>query len=231
MGGPDDVDAAVAAAEAAFESYSQTTREDRLALLDRIIEVYATRMTELGEVISTEMGAPAWLAQAAQSPAGIGHFMTARKVLSEQIREQVTEMLVSMAKPAGFLVEALQHLQHRQRQQLSIRQLRRDPDPRPPWHQLRAVLQHVINARVQCNGKGVQIGVHEDLQGLTLGCNADHGHPAHTKRGPSPLGIDHLVNQAYRWVMCANGVNLDRVGFSSAQLAILEPRVRFVSGG
>ena len=35
MGGPEDVDAAVAAARAAFETFSLTTREERLALLDR----------------------------------------------------------------------------------------------------------------------------------------------------------------------------------------------------
>ena len=48
MGGADDVDAAVAAAKAAFETFSQTSREERLALLDRIIEVYDGRMDELG---------------------------------------------------------------------------------------------------------------------------------------------------------------------------------------
>ena len=48
MGGADDVDAAVAAAKAAFETFSLTTREERLALLDSIIGVYAGRMDELG---------------------------------------------------------------------------------------------------------------------------------------------------------------------------------------
>ena len=43
MGGPDDVEVAVAAARAAFETYSLTTREERLTLLDRIIEVYKGR--------------------------------------------------------------------------------------------------------------------------------------------------------------------------------------------
>ena len=41
MGGADDVDAAVAAAKAAFETFSLTSREERLALLDSIIGVYA----------------------------------------------------------------------------------------------------------------------------------------------------------------------------------------------
>jgi aldehyde dehydrogenase (NAD+) len=83
MGGPDDVDAAVAAAKAAFETFSLTTKEERLALLDKIIEVYGSRLDELATIISQEMGAPLWLAQIAQAPAGLGHLMTARKVLED----------------------------------------------------------------------------------------------------------------------------------------------------
>ena len=73
MGGADDVDAAVAAAKAAFETFSLTSREERLALLDSIIGVYAGRMEELADIISQEVGAPLWLAQAAQAAAGLGH--------------------------------------------------------------------------------------------------------------------------------------------------------------
>jgi len=82
MGGSDDVDAAVAAAKAAFETFSQTTVEERVALLNKIVEVYKTRMGEMGEIISKEMGAPLKMAQRAQAGAGIGHFMTAAKVLA-----------------------------------------------------------------------------------------------------------------------------------------------------
>ena len=78
MGGADDVDAAVAAAKAAFETFSLTSREERLALLDSIIGVYAGRMEELADIISQEVGAPLWLAQAAQAAAGLGHLATAR---------------------------------------------------------------------------------------------------------------------------------------------------------
>src|SRR5687768_5287994 len=70
MGGEDDVDAAVAAAKAAFETFSLTTKEERLDLLDRIIGVYSGRLEELADIISQEMGAPLWLAQAAQAMAG-----------------------------------------------------------------------------------------------------------------------------------------------------------------
>ena len=55
---------------AAFETFSLTTREERLALLDRIIEVYKSHVPEMGEIISQEMGAPVWMAKAAQATFG-----------------------------------------------------------------------------------------------------------------------------------------------------------------
>ncbi|MCU1501981.1 MAG: ald [Ilumatobacteraceae bacterium] len=101
MGGIADVDAAVAAAKAAFETFSATSREERVALLDRIVEVYKTRMAEMGQIISQEMGAPLWMAQRAQAGAGIGHFTTARKVLSEfQFEKEMGTTLISR-EPIG----------------------------------------------------------------------------------------------------------------------------------
>lgn len=81
LGTSSEVDAAVAAAKEAFETFSQTSREERLAILDRIIEEYKKRMPEMADVITLEMGAPAFLANKAHAPSGIGHLMTARKVL------------------------------------------------------------------------------------------------------------------------------------------------------
>ena len=83
MGGRADADAAVAAAGAAFESFSATSREERLALLDRICEGYAARSAELAATVSAEMGAPMSLAAQAQAPAGLGHLRTMRKILAD----------------------------------------------------------------------------------------------------------------------------------------------------
>ena len=52
LGSRADVDKAVAAARRAFETYSRTTREERLALLDRIIAVYKTKYQAITEAIS-----------------------------------------------------------------------------------------------------------------------------------------------------------------------------------
>ncbi|HCL41571.1 MAG TPA: aldehyde dehydrogenase family protein, partial [Pseudomonas sp.] len=50
-------------------------REERIALLERVIEVFKKRMGDVAEAISLEMGAPTKLAQAAQAPSGLSHFM------------------------------------------------------------------------------------------------------------------------------------------------------------
>ena len=81
MGNSTDVDKAVAAAKEAFESFSQTSKEERLALMGKIIEVYQSRYDEIAETISSEMGAPLWLSKAAQAATGAGHFGTFMEVL------------------------------------------------------------------------------------------------------------------------------------------------------
>ena len=65
LGTKKDVDAAVAAAKRAFPSFSETSREERLALLGKIAEVYQKHYEEMVETISREMGAPVWLSKAA----------------------------------------------------------------------------------------------------------------------------------------------------------------------
>ena len=101
LGGRADVDAAVAAAKAAFETFSQTAREERVALLERIIEVFKGRMGELAATISSEMGAPMPLANAAQAPAGLGHFMTTLNILRTYEFEEDVGTSHIVKEPAG----------------------------------------------------------------------------------------------------------------------------------
>src|SRR5881296_1730370 len=81
LGSAKDVDLAVAAARRAFETYSQTTREQRIDLLKAIVAAYQARLGEVAQTISLEMGAPLWLAKAAQAPMGLTHFAEMIKVL------------------------------------------------------------------------------------------------------------------------------------------------------
>jgi aldehyde dehydrogenase (NAD+) len=101
MGSEQDVDAAVAAARAAFESFSQTSKAERLELLDAIIAVYSGRLEELADVISQEMGAPLSLARAAQAVAGLAHIGTARAVLADFEFERPLGSTLIVREPIG----------------------------------------------------------------------------------------------------------------------------------
>ena len=102
LGNDADVDRAVAAAQAAFEHYSQTSKADRLALLGRIREVTERRFEELAQAMRLEMGAPITMARDAQADAAIGHldgFVTALEKLEEQERFANREVL--LREPIG----------------------------------------------------------------------------------------------------------------------------------
>ena len=81
LGSAPDVDRAVCAARKAFASFSETTVEQRVALLQHIIEVYKAKSEEMARAISAEMGSPITLSRKAQVPAGLGHFLEAVRVL------------------------------------------------------------------------------------------------------------------------------------------------------
>ena len=101
LGTAEDVDKAVAAAKRAFATYSETTTAERLALLQRIIEVYQSRYEEMAETISQEMGAPLWLARAAQAAAGLGHFFEMAKVLPTFAFEEMSGGTLMRREPIG----------------------------------------------------------------------------------------------------------------------------------
>ena len=73
MGGAADVDRAVAAARGAFDSFSQTTGDERRGLLETILKVYKKRYADVANAIRDEMGAPAKLANGSQAGIGVGH--------------------------------------------------------------------------------------------------------------------------------------------------------------
>jgi aldehyde dehydrogenase (NAD+) len=83
LGSAADVDRAVTVARRAFASFSLTTREERLALLERILEAYVRRYDDIAEAIRLEMGAPVTLAQKSQAAIGAGHLKQMIKVLRD----------------------------------------------------------------------------------------------------------------------------------------------------
>ncbi len=101
IGSAADVDKAVDAARAAFESFSQTSVEYRAELLEKIAAGIQERASDMAKAISDEMGAPMWLANAAQVPAGMGHYMTAAKMLREYKFEQPLGSTMIRKEPIG----------------------------------------------------------------------------------------------------------------------------------
>ena len=101
LGSKADVDKAVAAARKAFETFSKTTREERLALLGKIIAVYQTKYELIAETISKEMGAPMWLSKAAQAATGMGHLAEAAKILKDYKFEEMHGTTAIVKEPVG----------------------------------------------------------------------------------------------------------------------------------
>jgi aldehyde dehydrogenase (NAD+) len=95
LGSAADADKAVAAATRAFESYSRTSVDERIALLERVIEAYKARADDMAEAISREMGAPIGLAKTAQVGSGIGHLQAAITALRDfAFEERIDTSLV-----------------------------------------------------------------------------------------------------------------------------------------
>ena len=101
MGSEADVDKAVKAAQKAFETFSQTSREERIELLERIIAEYQKRYEDMAKAITEEMGAPSWLAQRAQAAMGIGHVQTAVEVLKNYKFEEDRGTTRLVKEPIG----------------------------------------------------------------------------------------------------------------------------------
>jgi aldehyde dehydrogenase (NAD+) len=100
MGTAEDVDAAAKAARAAFPAWSQSSVEERIAVLKKIMAGIQARSGDLAAAITSEMGAPVGLANAAQVPSGLGHFAAVLPVL-ENYKFQETRGSTLIVKEAA----------------------------------------------------------------------------------------------------------------------------------
>ena len=101
LGSAGDVDKAVAAAKAASHSFAASSREDRLGLLQAILDGIDARADELATAIMEEMGAPYQLTQASHVPAGTRHFRTALEVLETFEFEEHQGTTLVVREPIG----------------------------------------------------------------------------------------------------------------------------------
>jgi aldehyde dehydrogenase (NAD+) len=106
MGTAEDVNDAVQAARAAFPAWSQSTREERIDVLENILAGMKARGGEIAQAISDEMGAPSTLANKAQLGCGFGHFNTTLKILKDYEFEELrgtTRIVREAAGVCGFI--------------------------------------------------------------------------------------------------------------------------------
>ena len=102
LGNSEDVDIAVSAAKNAFNSFSKTSKNDRLELLNKIRQISEKRFEDLANAMTSEMGAPHRMARDAQADAAIGHldgFIDALKKHEEKIVLSNTDVLLK--EPIG----------------------------------------------------------------------------------------------------------------------------------
>jgi aldehyde dehydrogenase (NAD+) len=102
MGRAADIDRAVAAAKTAFATYSRTTTEERLALLEKLLSIYKRRYEEMAQTITLELGAPLSMSREQQADVGVGHlqgFIDALKRLHS--REVLPNGDVMLREPIG----------------------------------------------------------------------------------------------------------------------------------
>src|SRR5262249_47697919 len=70
-------------------------------LLEKIVAIYQKRMGDIGAAVSSEMGAPGWLATAAQAGSGLGHIAEALRVLKEYQFETPMGKTLVVREPIG----------------------------------------------------------------------------------------------------------------------------------
>lgn len=96
-----DVDSAVAAARQAFDTFSQTTRDKRLALLRNLLAIYMDRYEDMTQAIHLEMGAPVDFSRHAQADCGRGHLQSAIDVLQHYSLKQTIDNSLIVKEPIG----------------------------------------------------------------------------------------------------------------------------------
>lgn len=103
LGSSADVDLAVAAATRAFQTYSLTSRKERLELMREVLAIYQRRQDEMGDLISMEMGAPLAMARGVQAWMGTGHLAKAIEALETYEFEHMRGTTQVVREPIGVV--------------------------------------------------------------------------------------------------------------------------------
>jgi aldehyde dehydrogenase (NAD+) len=103
MGNAADAEKAIAAARAAFLSFSETSKAERLDLLKRILLILERRNDEIGDLISREMGAPLSMARSQQAGIGLAHFRETIKAMESFAFEYMQGSTKIVHEPIGVV--------------------------------------------------------------------------------------------------------------------------------
>lgn len=101
MGTAQDVDSAVAAARAAFPAFSQSSREDRLAMLRRVLALFDAHAGDFARLTTLEMGAPISFARDAQIAGSRAHIADTIRILEHFEFERRSGATVLSIEPVG----------------------------------------------------------------------------------------------------------------------------------
>ena len=83
LGGTEDTNKAVSAAKNSFNTWKNSSKEERLTLLEKLLKIYISRSDEMTKAISIELGAPMDWASSAQMASGQSHIEDFIKRLKE----------------------------------------------------------------------------------------------------------------------------------------------------
>jgi aldehyde dehydrogenase (NAD+) len=102
-GSTEDIDRAVAAAKAAFPSWSTTTAKERVELLSAVAVSLGARMDSLGELISHEVGMPLTLSKRIQVGLPMASFGSMEQVVSDFEFERKVGNSLIVREPIGVV--------------------------------------------------------------------------------------------------------------------------------
>ncbi len=83
LGSSEDTDKAIQSAKKAFETWKETSKQERVALLEKLLKIYNERYDEMTDAITTELGCPRDWCGANQTSSGASHIEDFIKRLKE----------------------------------------------------------------------------------------------------------------------------------------------------
>ncbi|SFD84796.1 aldehyde dehydrogenase (NAD+) [Sulfitobacter brevis] len=102
LGSEADTNAAVKAARGAFDSWSQTAKQERADLIGKLLDIYKARSEEMAKAMSLEMGAPIDMSRTAQVGAGSWHIQGFLKAFEDfSFEEDYTSSEKTLREPIG----------------------------------------------------------------------------------------------------------------------------------